>query len=108
MGLRAANRFNACVWAFCEDNSVVMDSNEKEEIRQITREALGIALRAARNETGPSQERFADAIGLDRTTISLLERGKQSATVETIWILCERLEVTPSELIARVEKLMVF
>lgn len=68
------------------------------------RTGFGIVLRAAREATGLSQESFADAVGMDRTTISLLERGKQSPTVETVWRMSEQLGVSPSELLARVEK----
>ena len=81
-----------------------MDREKKEKIRQEIREAFGLALEEARNETGLSQERLARAVDLDRTTVSLLERSKQSATIETLWILCEELDDSPSELIARVQK----
>ena len=67
---------------------------------------FGKVLREAREATQLSQENFADAVGMDRTTISLLERGKQSPTVETVWRLSEHLGVKPSELMARVEKLI--
>ena len=67
---------------------------------------FGQVLREAREATGLSQERFAHTVGMDRTTISLLERGKQSPTVETVWRLCEHLDVKPSELLARVERLL--
>jgi transcriptional regulator with XRE-family HTH domain len=67
---------------------------------------FGKVLREAREATQLSQENFADAVGMDRTTISLLERGKQSPTVETVWRLSEHLDVKPSELMARVEKLI--
>ena len=67
---------------------------------------FGQVLREAREATGLSQENFAHEVGLDRTTISLLERGKQSPTVETVWRLCEHLGVTPSELLARLEKIV--
>ena len=71
-----------------------------------SKSAFGKALREAREAIGLSQESFADAVKMDRTTISLLERGKQSPTLETVWRLCEQLEVMPSKLIARVEELM--
>lgn len=67
---------------------------------------FGQVLREAREATGLSQENFAHEVGMDRTTISLLERGKQSPTIETVWRLCEHLNVAPSELLARVEKLI--
>ena len=67
---------------------------------------FGKVLREAREATEHSQESFADAAEMDRTTISLLERGKQSPTMETVWKLSEHLDVKPSELMARVEKLI--
>jgi len=67
---------------------------------------FGRVLREAREATGLSQESFADAVGMDRTTISLLERGKQSPTVETVWRLSSTLSVKPSELLTRVERLI--
>lgn len=66
--------------------------------------AFGRVLREARKVTGLSQESFADAVEMDRTTISLLERGKQSPTVETVFRLCDALRLSPSALLARVEK----
>ena len=67
---------------------------------------FGMVLREAREATGLSQENFANAVGMDRTTISLIERGKQSPTIETVWRLAEQLDATPSELLARLEKLI--
>ncbi len=67
---------------------------------------FGEVLREARLATGMSQERFAHAVGMDRTTISLLERGKQSPTVETVWKLAEKLDVKPSTLMGRLERLV--
>ena len=63
-------------------------------------------LREAREARGLSQEKYADEVGMDRTTISLIERGKQSPTLETLWRLSEHLDVSPSELTARTEKLI--
>jgi transcriptional regulator with XRE-family HTH domain len=68
--------------------------------------AFGKVLREARVATGLSQEDFADAVDMDRTTISLLERGKQSPTLETLWKLAEPLGVSPSALVTRVQTLM--
>jgi len=67
---------------------------------------FGKVLREAREATGLSQESFADAVGMDRTTISLIERGKQSPTIETVWRLAEKLDATPSELLKRLEELI--
>ena len=68
------------------------------------REVFGKVLREARESTGLSQEKFAHAADMDRTTISLLERGKQSPTVETLLKMSETLEVKPSTLLGRFER----
>jgi transcriptional regulator with XRE-family HTH domain len=65
---------------------------------------FGRVLREAREATGLSRESFADAVDMDRTTISLLERGKQSPTIETVFRLCEHLGLSPSTLIGRLER----
>lgn len=63
--------------------------------------ALGEAIREARTEAGPSQEDFANSLKIDRTTISLIERGKQVPNVWTLYRLSEQLEVSASELLER-------
>ncbi|MDQ4144927.1 MAG: helix-turn-helix domain-containing protein [Actinomycetota bacterium] len=69
-------------------------------------EALGDALREARLKVGLSQEALGDACDRHRTYISLLERGKHSPSVKTLFSLAEVLETTPSKLLGRVEDLL--
>lgn len=71
-----------------------------------SKEAFGVALREARQKFGISQEKLADAIEMDRTTIYLLERGSHSPTLETIWKICDKLDVAPNRLVARVEQIL--
>lgn len=71
-----------------------------------SKNVLGQVIREAREATGLSQEKFAHAVNLDRTTISLLERGKQSPTVETLLKMSEVLQVKPSTLLGRMEKML--
>ena len=68
------------------------------------RKTFGAVLREAREHTGLSQERFALQAGLDRTTISMLERGVHQPTLSTIFILADTLEIKAATLIARVDK----
>jgi transcriptional regulator with XRE-family HTH domain len=46
-----------------------------------------------------SQEVFADKTGLDRTYISLLERGKRNPSLLTLLKLAEALDLSTSELV---------
>jgi transcriptional regulator with XRE-family HTH domain len=68
--------------------------------------AFGQALREIRNDRGISQERLSLECGLDRTYISLLERGLRSPTFRNIVKLAHTLEVSLPEMMRRVEKLL--
>ncbi|WP_368974939.1 helix-turn-helix domain-containing protein [Caldifermentibacillus hisashii] len=67
---------------------------------------FGKLLRKARENKGLTQEELALSCELDRTYISLLERGKRSPTLKKIFDLCEKLEVTPSDLIRELEEIV--
>lgn len=69
-------------------------------------EAFGEALREARAKAGLSQEALGEACDRHRTYISLLERGKHSPSVKTLFSLAVVLETTPSKLLRRVEELL--
>jgi transcriptional regulator with XRE-family HTH domain len=68
--------------------------------------AFGLALREIRRERDVSQEQLGFDAGLDRTYISLIERGVQSPTVRTVVRLADALEVAPSEMIRRMESVL--
>lgn len=51
-----------------------------------------------------SQDRLSEAANFDRTSISLLERGLRSPTLDTVICLCRALETPYSQLAALVEK----
>lgn len=67
-------------------------------------EAFGGTLRMLRLRKNLSQERLALESGLDRTFISLLERGQRQPSLGTIFVLAAALETRPSEIVALVEK----
>src|SRR5207249_12087222 len=58
---------------------------------------FGDALREIRKEHDVSQEQLALDSGLDRTYVSLIERGVQSPTIRSVVKLATVLGVTPSE-----------
>lgn len=64
---------------------------------------FGIVLRECRKKRRISQEELAHRSGLDRTFISLMERGKRKPTLNTIFALSGGLEVKPSFLVQEVE-----
>ncbi|MEP7354706.1 MAG: helix-turn-helix transcriptional regulator [Acidobacteriota bacterium] len=67
--------------------------------------AFGEALREIRKERGISQEKLALDSGMDRTYVSLIERGVQSPTLRTVVKLATVLEVKASDLLLRMEVL---
>jgi len=66
--------------------------------------AFGQVLRDRRLAAGLSQEKLALEAGVDRTFVSLLERGGRQPTLSTLWRLAEALSVARIDLIAGVEK----
>ncbi len=65
--------------------------------------AFGKALREARLNEGLSQERLALDSNVDRTFISMLERGIRQPSLGTLFALAKTLGVRPSRLISSVE-----
>jgi len=66
-------------------------------------EIFGKVLREMRVENHISQEKLAEYCDLDRTYISLLERGLRQPTISTIFKLAKALNISPSSLIEKVE-----
>ncbi|WP_319521266.1 helix-turn-helix transcriptional regulator [uncultured Desulfosarcina sp.] len=68
--------------------------------------AFGLALRHFRTCQKISQERLSQESGLDRSYISLLERGLRQPSLTTLLQLAGVLDVSASELILKVEELL--
>jgi transcriptional regulator with XRE-family HTH domain len=66
--------------------------------------AFGQVLRELRKSQGLSQETLAHDAGLERNYISLLELGRNSASVKTIFKLAPVLGVSISEFMLLVEQ----
>ena len=64
---------------------------------------FGERLRHLRTKKGLSQEQLADAAGLHRTHISLIERNHRSVRLESLERLASALGVQPSTLIPDIE-----
>jgi transcriptional regulator with XRE-family HTH domain len=60
---------------------------------------LGVKIREIRSSLGYSQEGFADACGLHRTHVSLLERGRLDVKLSTLRKLSGVLKTSLSELL---------
>ncbi|HYX09066.1 MAG TPA: helix-turn-helix transcriptional regulator [Bacteroidales bacterium] len=68
--------------------------------------AFGTVLRKYRTKVGLSQEHLALEAGLDRSYISLIERGLRGASLETIITLAHTLDITAAILVQETEQLI--
>ena len=75
-----------------------MDGQTKELHKQ-----FGKVLRELRKRTGLSQEQLGLECNLDRTFISLLERGLRQPTLTTLFVLAHKLNVSPVEIVQKIE-----
>jgi transcriptional regulator with XRE-family HTH domain len=67
-------------------------------------QAFGVVLREERRKVALSQEELAHQSQLDRTYISLLERGKRNSTLKVLFNLCDALNISPSYFVKEIEK----
>ncbi|MBC7740663.1 MAG: helix-turn-helix transcriptional regulator [Bdellovibrionaceae bacterium] len=65
---------------------------------------FGLTLQTLRLAKNFSQAELAKASQIDRTFISLLERGIRQPSLTTVFHLANALDMKPSELVAAVEK----
>lgn len=68
--------------------------------------AFGKVLRESRQKKKLSQEGLAEAAGLDRSFVSLVERGIQSPNVMVLLKIADVLEVPAADLIAKTEAIL--
>lgn len=73
------------------------------KVRYMVISVFGKVLRKLRESQSLSQEKLAEYCDLDRTYISLLERGLRQPTISTIFKIADALNITPSELVKKVE-----
>jgi transcriptional regulator with XRE-family HTH domain len=60
---------------------------------------FGKLLAGRRTESGMSQEAFANAVGLSRTSITNIERGRQPVSLHTLYFMADILGVEPADLL---------
>jgi transcriptional regulator with XRE-family HTH domain len=66
---------------------------------------FGKLIKRRREAAGLTQEALADAAGIHRTYISLLERGQRAPTIEVVRLLAKALKTTMTSIIAELEGL---
>ena len=65
--------------------------------------AFGMAVRKLRNAEGISQEDFADVAKIDRSYVGQIERGERNISLNKVFLICDALHVTPSDLFLTME-----
>lgn len=65
--------------------------------------AFGDVLRKHRHAADCTQEELAVDVGLDRTYISLLERGQRRPSLTTIFVLARYFGVAPSVFVSEID-----
>jgi len=71
------------------------------------RNVLGKVLRDIREQSGFTQETLAFESEVDRSFISLIERGESSPTFDTLCSLCKALDINFSYLAAKLDQAML-
>lgn len=69
-------------------------------------DAFGKVLRVVRKDVGLTQEQLAHAAGLDRTFVSMIERGERQPTVRVLFKLADALSSSPARLIELTQELV--
>jgi transcriptional regulator with XRE-family HTH domain len=62
---------------------------------------FGLRLRKLRKQKGWTQVQMADALGVDRSYISDMERGKKNVCLPTIEVIALGFEISISKLLSR-------
>ena len=65
---------------------------------------FGQRVRSVREAQGVTQEKLAELAEVDRTYVSMIERGKRRPTLEVAERICAALGMRLSEMIRRAEK----
>lgn len=66
--------------------------------------AFGIVISRLRTEKGMSQENLSAFAGIARSHLTMLENGRKTARLNTVFGIADALGIKPSELIRMVEE----
>ena len=67
-------------------------------------QTVGSVIRKMRKDKGMTQEFLSGFAGIARSHLSMIERGTKQPNFETIWKIALALGLSPSELVAKIEK----
>lgn len=78
----------------------------KNKIKDQTQKLFGELIAELRKKADLTQEDLAYNSGIDRSFMSKLERGENSISLQTLLRLSKALNMAPSKILARFEKLL--
>lgn len=70
---------------------------------QFNNSIVGSTIRKLQKEKGISQDVLSGFAGIARTHLTMIENGSKQPNFETIWKIALALDLTPSELVAKIE-----
>ena len=66
--------------------------------------AFGNVIGQLRSEMGLSQEKLSGLAGISRSHLAMIENGRRTVRLDTLWKISEALEIRPSILVDMIEK----
>ncbi len=66
--------------------------------------AFGLVVSRLRTEKGMTQENLSAFAGIARSHLTLLENGKKTARLNTLFKIADALEIKPSEIVRMIEE----
>lgn len=70
----------------------------------VLHKAIGTELKNIRKKKGYNQSNLAEKIGLERTSITNIETGRQKATVTVLYKICDLLDIEISDLLPKLNE----
>lgn len=83
-----------------------MDSNQVDEVKLY--ELIGARLKQRRLEREKTQAWLAERVGMLRTSITNIEKGRQKPPLHVIYALCDALDGDPLEILPTLEEVRQF
>jgi len=84
---------------FVIKKTVVIEKSIKTEELVSHNEYLAFKIKELRKAKKISQEKFAEKLGLSRTSVTNIETGRQAVTMNKLFKICETLGVESKELL---------
>ena len=66
--------------------------------------AFGVVISRLRIQKRMTQEAMSGLAGIARSHLVMLENGRKTVRLDTLWRIADALEIRPSELVCLVEK----